>query len=68
MFNKESPRAAVVRSSACNVNEKHCVIQEVSLAVRKIKCEKALRPDAVPVEAWKALGNVLITWLIELSN
>uniref|UniRef100_A0A914XLP4 Reverse transcriptase n=1 Tax=Plectus sambesii TaxID=2011161 RepID=A0A914XLP4_9BILA len=41
---------------------------EVDLALRKMKNGKAVGPDGIPTEAWKACGNTGMTWLTALFN
>ncbi|KAI3412287.1 DNA polymerase [Psidium guajava] len=33
-----------------------------------MKTSKALGPDGVPIEVWRCLGNVAISWLTKLFN
>ncbi|KAI3437513.1 uncharacterized protein J3R85_005279 [Psidium guajava] len=42
--------------------------QEVQDALKKMKTSKALGPDGVPIEVWRCLGNVAISWLTKLFN
>jgi len=42
--------------------------EEVKEALRKMKSEKAVGPDLIPVEIWKCLGEVGLDWLTELFN
>ncbi|MBK5591067.1 hypothetical protein JJ728_23255, partial [Salmonella enterica subsp. enterica serovar Typhi] len=41
---------------------------EVEKIVRKMKNSKAVGPKDIPIEAWKCLGKVGITWLTNLFN
>uniref|UniRef100_A0A914WZU0 Endonuclease/exonuclease/phosphatase domain-containing protein n=1 Tax=Plectus sambesii TaxID=2011161 RepID=A0A914WZU0_9BILA len=41
---------------------------EVDLALRRMKNGKAVGPDGIPTEAWKACGNTGVTWLTALFN
>ena len=33
-------------------------------ALKKIKSGRAFRPADIPIEAWKSLGDVGVTWLV----
>lgn len=33
-----------------------------------MKIEKAMRPDNIPIEAWKCLGEIGWAWLTRLFN
>jgi hypothetical protein len=41
---------------------------EVENALHKMKIGKAVGPDGIPAEAWKAWGITSITWLTSLFN
>ena len=41
---------------------------EVESALRKMTIGKALGPDGIPAEAWKACETTSITWLTSLFN
>ena len=41
---------------------------EVENALKFMKNNKAVGPDDIPIEAWKCLGKVAITWLTKLFN
>ncbi|MEJ4568238.1 hypothetical protein SJ939_15570, partial [Enterococcus faecium] len=41
---------------------------EVSEALKKMKCGKAVGPDNIPIEVWKCLGDQGISWLTNLFN
>lgn len=41
---------------------------EVKQALRKMKNHKALGPDEIPADLWKALGPIAIVWLTRLFN
>ena len=40
--------------------------EEVRDAKRKMKNNKAVGPDTIPIEAWKCLGREEVEWLIKL--
>ena len=41
---------------------------EVIFALKKIKSERALGPDGIPIKAWKCLGDVDVSWLTKFFN
>ncbi|CAL5326839.1 unnamed protein product [Camellia sinensis] len=41
---------------------------EVEIALKKMKSNKALGPDDIPIEAWKCLGKKGVAWLIRLFS
>jgi len=41
---------------------------EVKEALKRMKAGKALGPDNIPIEVWRCLGDVGITWLTKLFN
>ena len=52
------------------VNEEvNCVSrEEVKDALRRMKKDKAVRPDELPVEVWKCMGKIGIEFLTRLFN
>jgi hypothetical protein len=40
----------------------------VKEALKKMKTDKALRPDDIPIEVWRCLGDIAIVWLTKLFN
>jgi len=54
-----------------NLNDRACTRiskEEVKGAMRKMKSEKAVGSDLIPVEIWKRLGEEGLDWLTELFN
>ena len=41
---------------------------EVKAAMKRMKHGKAVGPDDIPIEAWKALGNIRVNFLTKLFN
>ena len=41
---------------------------EVVKALRRMKPGRALGPDGIPIEVWKSLGDLGVTWLTKLFN
>ena len=42
--------------------------EEVRAAMNRMKTGKTVRPDDIPVEAWKCLGELAINFLTRLFN
>ena len=43
-------------------------VSEVIFALKKIKLGRALGPDDIPIEAWKCLRDVGVSWLMKFFN
>ena len=43
-------------------------VTEVKEALKKMKIGKALRPDGIPIEAWKCMEDDGLSWLTKLFN
>jgi hypothetical protein len=41
---------------------------EVAKALKRMKPGKALGPDGIPIEVWRSLGDLGVTWLTKLFN
>ncbi len=41
---------------------------EVKEALKRIKVGKACGSDGIPIEEWKCLGDMGVTWLTKLFN
>ncbi|KAI8543108.1 hypothetical protein RHMOL_Rhmol08G0192800 [Rhododendron molle] len=41
---------------------------KVVKALKRMKPGKALGPDGIPIEVWKSLGDLVVTWLTKLFN
>ena len=41
---------------------------EVVKALKRMKPGKALGPNGIPIEVWKSLGDLGVTWLTKLFN
>jgi len=46
----------------------HITKEEVKEALRKMKSDKAVGPDSIPVEVWKSLGEDEVAWLTDFFN
>ncbi|KAK9133541.1 hypothetical protein Scep_013069 [Stephania cephalantha] len=52
-----------------NVNyTRNIRIVEVKEALKRMKIGKACGPDEIPIEVWKCLGEIGLTWLTKLFN
>ncbi|KAK9148382.1 hypothetical protein Scep_007139 [Stephania cephalantha] len=52
-----------------NVNyTRNIGIVEVKEALKRMKIGKACGPDEIPIEVWKCLGEIGLTWLTKLFN
>ena len=64
LLNEEFPRANISNPTPANTREiGDFTDDEVRAALRKMKQKKALGPDGIPIEAWKALGPTGVRWL-----
>jgi hypothetical protein len=41
---------------------------EVKDVLKRMKGDKTMGPDAIPIEVWRSLGDVMIVWLTKLFN
>ena len=41
---------------------------EVEIALKKMKSNKALGPDDIPIEAWMCLDKIRVAWLTRLFS
>ena len=41
---------------------------EVRAALKRMKNGKSVGPDEIPIEAWRSLGGIAVTWLTRLFN
>ena len=46
----------------------HITKEEVKEALRKMKSDKAVGPNSIPVEVWKSLGEDEVAWLTDFFN
>ena len=58
LLNVENPRQVVEYGQPNDVEVEDIGRQEVKDAIKKMKNEKAVGPDEIPVEVWKALGDL----------
>ena len=41
---------------------------EVRETLKRMKGDKAMGPDGIPIEVWRCLGDTAIVWLTKLFN
>jgi len=41
---------------------------EVREALKRMKGGKAMKPDGIPIEVWRCIGDIAIVWLTKLFN
>lgn len=69
LLNEEFPRIIQQEHADPNVRVvPEFSFDEIQKALAKMKPKKALGPDAIPIEAWKALGRTGIVWLQMFFN
>ncbi|KAJ7971686.1 Retrovirus-related Pol polyprotein LINE-1 [Quillaja saponaria] len=71
LFNEESMGDFGDLDDICDDTNRRFVrrirAQEVKEVMHKMKNGKALGPDDIPIEVWRYLGDIGVTWLINLS-
>ena len=69
LMNEENNREPRTEEAEVVKEEVNCVgRQEVKNALRRIKKDKAVGPDELPVEVWKCMGKMEIEFLTRLFN
>jgi hypothetical protein len=71
LFNDESEKTVIELDDSVDTNMQFVWrIQkpEVKEALKKMKTNKALGPDDIPIEIWRCLGDIVIVWLTKLFN
>ena len=69
LMNEESNREPKTEDVEVVNKEVNCVRREkVKNALRRMKKDKAVGPDELPVEVWKCMGEMRITFLTRLFN
>ncbi|WKY12572.1 hypothetical protein Q1695_003843 [Nippostrongylus brasiliensis] len=68
LLNEEFPREHLSEAAPVEGPVQLWSEEEVQTVIRKMKVGKAVGPDGVPVEAWKALGEYGIGWLTRFLN
>jgi hypothetical protein len=71
LFNDESEKTAIEFDDSIDTNRRfvrRIQESEVKEALKKMKTDKALGPDDIPIEVWRCLGDIAIVWLTKLFN
>ena len=69
LLNQENPRERrETRTEGSERDVEDISGKEVRIGLRKMKKGKAQGPDDIPVEAWIALGNKGVEFLLNFSN
>ena len=69
LMNEENNRESRTEEPEVVNEEVNCVSrEEVKDALRRMKKDKAVRPDELPVEVWKCMGKIGMEFLTRLFN
>jgi hypothetical protein len=71
LFNNESEKTVIELDDSIDTNRRfvrRIQESEVKEALKKIKTDKALGPDDIPIKVWRCLGDIAIVWLNKLFN
>jgi hypothetical protein len=71
LFNDESEKIVIELDDSVDTNRRfvrRIQESEVKEAFKKIKIDKVLGPDDIPIEIWRCLGDIAIVWLTKLFN
>ena len=68
LYNEENPRVETEEVDPVSGPVEEVTVAEVRQAMKKMKNNKACGPDMVPVEVWKALGEVGVQLLRKIFN
>jgi hypothetical protein len=71
LFNDESEKTAIELDDSIDTNRRfvrRIQESEVKEALKKMKTDKTLGPDDIPIEVWRCLGDIAILWLTKLFN
>jgi hypothetical protein len=71
LFNDKSEEIVIELDDSVDTNKQFVQrIQEyeVKEALKKMKIDKALEPDDIPIEVRRCLGDIVIMWLTKLFN
>ena len=69
LINEENNRDSRTEEAEMVNKEVNCVSREkVKNALRRMKKDKAVGPDELPVEVWKCMGKMGIKFLTRLFN
>jgi hypothetical protein len=71
LFNDESEKTTIELDDSIDTNRRfvrRIQESEVKEVLKKMKTDKALGPDDIPIEVWRCLGDITIVWLTKLFN
>jgi hypothetical protein len=71
LFNDESEKIAIELDDSIDTNKRfvrRIQESEVKEALKKMKIDKTLGPDDIPIEVWRCLEDIAIVWLTKLFN
>jgi hypothetical protein len=71
LFNDESEKIVIELDDSVDTNRRfvrRIQESEVKEVFKKIKIDKVLGPDDIPIEIWRCLGDIAIVWLTKLFN
>jgi hypothetical protein len=72
LFNEDSGSSSIELDISSNDLNRHFVSRiqesEVKDAFKRMKGDKAMGLDGIPIEVWRSLGDVAIVWLTKLFN
>ena len=68
LMNKENSREPRTEEAEVINKEVNCISREVKNAVKRMKKDKTVGPDELPVEVWKCMGKMGIKFLTRLFN
>jgi hypothetical protein len=72
LFNEDSGSSSIeldISSYDLNRQFVHRIQEsEIKDALKRMKGDKAMGPDGIPIEVWRTLGDIVIFWLTKLFN
>lgn len=72
LFNGENENSTVrLDDSSDDTNRRYVrriQEQEVREALKRMKVDKAMGPDGIPIKVWRCLGDIAVVWLTKLFN
>jgi hypothetical protein len=71
LFNDKSEKIAIELDDSIDTNMRfvrRIQESEVEEALKKMKTDKTLGSDDIPIEVWRCLGDITIVWFTKLFN
>jgi hypothetical protein len=72
LFNEDSGSSSIeldISSYDLNRQFVHMIQEsEIKDALKRMKGDKAMGPDGIPIEVWRTLGDIVVFWLTKLFN